>query len=111
MHLVSTSNSLPATKRLSIVILGLSIRSSWGNGHATTYRALVRAMAARGHQVLFLERNMPWYARAVDMAKPGGAHLEVYDSLRELTSRFTPAIREADLVIVGSYTPEGAAVG
>ena len=30
-------------ERLSLVILGLSITSSWGNGHATTYRALVRA--------------------------------------------------------------------
>ncbi len=39
---------------LDIVILGLSITSSWGNGHATTYRGLVRELAARGHRVLFL---------------------------------------------------------
>ena len=111
MHLVSIANAKLAPKRLSIVILGLSIRSSWGNGHATTYRALVRALAARGHRVLFLERDMPWYARAVDMPKPIGARLEVYGSLQELSSRFTRAIRNADLVIVGSYTPEGKAVG
>jgi hypothetical protein len=28
--------------RLNIVVIGLSITSSWGNGHATTYRGLVR---------------------------------------------------------------------
>ena len=51
-----------AVRGMRIVILGLSITSSWGNGHATTYRALVRALAARGHDVLFLERDVPWYA-------------------------------------------------
>ena len=50
--------------RLDIVILGLSITSSWGNGHATTYRGLVQALVARGHDVLFLERDVPWYAAA-----------------------------------------------
>jgi spore maturation protein CgeB len=44
--------------RRTLVILGLSITSSWGNGHATTYRALVRALAGRGHEVLFLERDV-----------------------------------------------------
>ncbi len=47
---------------MRIVILGLTITSSWGNGHATTYRGLVRELAARGHEVLFLERDKPWYA-------------------------------------------------
>ncbi len=32
--------------RLNVVVLGLSLSSSWGNGHATTYRALLRAFAA-----------------------------------------------------------------
>jgi spore maturation protein CgeB len=48
------------TQGLSIVILGLSITSSWGNGHATTFRALVRELDAAGHDVLFLERDQPW---------------------------------------------------
>ncbi|HKF95230.1 MAG TPA: hypothetical protein VKB96_11655, partial [Gammaproteobacteria bacterium] len=63
---------LPArrSESLSIVILGLSITSSWGNGHATTYRALVKALDARGHDVLFLERNMPWYASQRDLPNP-----------------------------------------
>jgi hypothetical protein len=33
------------TLPLKIVVLGLSLSSSWGNGHATTYRALLRAFA------------------------------------------------------------------
>ena len=61
---------LAAAKPLNIVILGLSITSSWGNGHATTYRALVRALVDRGHRVLFLERNMPWYAENRDLPNP-----------------------------------------
>jgi hypothetical protein len=44
---------------MKIVILGLSITSSWGNGHATTYRGLVRELAARSHDILFLERDVP----------------------------------------------------
>ena len=52
---------------MRIVILGLSITSSWGNGHATTYRALMRELARRGHEVLFLERDRPWYAANRDL--------------------------------------------
>jgi spore maturation protein CgeB len=59
---------------LSIVILGLSITSSWGNGHATTYRGLVRELVAAGHDVLFLERDQPWYAAHRDLpTRPGAA--------------------------------------
>ena len=32
---------------MKLVVLGLSLSSSWGNGHATTWRALLRAFAAR----------------------------------------------------------------
>jgi spore maturation protein CgeB len=55
------------SRPLSIVVLGLSLSSSWGNGHATTYRALLRALAERGHDVLFLERSAPWYAAHRDL--------------------------------------------
>jgi len=96
---------------LSIVFLGLSITSSWGNGHATTYRALVRELSARGHDVLFLERDVPWYAENRDLAKPPYARIALYGSLDELQARHAAAVRDADLVIVGSYVPEGIAVG
>jgi spore maturation protein CgeB len=97
--------------RLQIVILGLSVTSSWGNGHATTYRALMRHLGARGHGVLFLERDLPWYAQNRDTPCPHGGRTQLYRSVDELKRRFTAAVRDADLVMVGSYVPDGIAVG
>lgn len=96
---------------LDIVILGLSITSSWGNGHATTYRGLVRELSTRGHRVRFLERDVPWYAENRDLPRPPYGETALYADQEELRDRFTAAVREADLVIVGSYVPEGVAVG
>lgn len=99
------------TGALDIVVLGLSITSSWGNGHATTYRGLLRELAARGHRVTFLERDVPWYAAARDCPDPVGVRTALYGSLEELRDRFGAAVRDADVVIVGSYVPDGVAVG
>lgn len=96
---------------LDIVILGLSITSSWGNGHATCYRGLVRALARQGHRVLFLERDVPWYADNRDLPKPPYGTTRLYRSLDELRTKYRARLRAADLVIVGSYVPEGVAVG
>jgi spore maturation protein CgeB len=96
---------------LDIVILGLSITSSWGNGHATTFRGLVRALAARGHRVLFLERDAPWYADNRDLPAPPYCRTELYETVPELESRFASAVERADAVIVGSYVPDGIAIG
>ncbi|HKH73726.1 MAG TPA: glycosyltransferase [Vicinamibacterales bacterium] len=95
---------------MNIVILGLSITSSWGNGHATTYRALVRALSARGHVVLFLERDSTWYAENRDLPAPPYCHARLYGSLDELEHSYAGDIEEADLVIVGSYVPDGIGV-
>ena len=96
---------------MRIVILGLTITSSWGNGHATTYRGLVRGLARRGHQVLFLERDKPWYAGNRDMPAPPWGETRLYSGLDELAGRWSAAIAAADLVVVGSYVPDGVAVG
>jgi spore maturation protein CgeB len=96
---------------VKLVVLGLSLSSSWGNGHATTYRALLRAFAARGHEVLFLERDVPWYAASRDLAKPDFCRFALYADLDELKRRWTAEVEAADAVIVGSYVPEGVAVG
>ncbi len=96
---------------MQIVILGLSITSSWGNGHATTYRALARQLASRGHAVTFLERDVPWYAHNRDMPEPAFASTYLYDSIDELRTTHEGDVRDADLVIVGSYVPDGIAVG
>src|SRR5438046_1273775 len=96
---------------MRIVILGLSITSSWGNGHATTYRALMRELSARGHRVLFLERDVPWYARHRDLPDPPYGRTQLYKSLNDLKRRFRDQVRRADAVIVGSYVPQGIEVG
>lgn len=97
-------------EKLKIVILGLSITSSWGNGHATTYRGLVRELARLGHDVLFLERDVPWYAANRDTRFAFG-RTALYSGLEDLQGRFGAEVREADFVMVGSYVPDGIAVG
>ncbi|MBS7538412.1 CgeB family protein [Ancylobacter lacus] len=100
----------PAGGRLSIVVLGLSLSSSWGNGHATTWRALLKALAGRGHDILFLERDRPWYAEHRDLPTPDFCTLRLYDEVEDLAVH-AGAIAGADLVIVGSFVPDGIAVG
>jgi spore maturation protein CgeB len=95
---------------MDLVVIGLTLSSSWGNGHATTYRALLGAFAAQGGRVTFLERDVPWYAAHRDMPAPEFARLHLYADLPDLRSRFARRVREADAVLVGSYVPEGVAV-
>jgi spore maturation protein CgeB len=95
---------------MRIAFLGLSITSSWGNGHATNYRGLLRALDARGHDVLFLERDVPWYAARRDLPEPPWGATGLYGSFEELRERFGEAVGAADLVVIGSYVPEGVAV-
>jgi len=96
---------------MRIVFLGLSVTSSWGNGHATTYRALLSALHRQGHDLLFLERDQPWYARHRDAPALEGCRVRIYDGLTDLKVRFTREVRSADCVIVGSYVPDGIEVG
>ncbi len=100
----------PAEPPLRVVVLGLSLSSSWGNGHATTFRALLKAFAACGHDVLFLERDVPWYAAHRDLPDPGFCRLALYPDLPSLEAH-RGAIAEADAVILGSYVPEGVSAG
>ncbi len=95
---------------MRIVVLGLSITSSWGNGHATNYRSLVAALAARGHDVLFLERDVPWYATARDLPSPPWGRTELYGTVDDLADRYREDLAAADLVVIGSFVPEGTAV-
>jgi spore maturation protein CgeB len=97
------------TKPLDFVFLGLSLSSSWGNGHATTYRALLRALSARGHRVKFFERAVPWYRDNTDLHCPDFCELVLYESLDELASH-GEALKRADVVVVGSYVPDGPSV-
>jgi spore maturation protein CgeB len=96
---------------MKIVILGLSVTSSWGNGHATTYRGLMCELTRRGHEVVFLERDQPWYAANRDLPKPPFGETQIYGSVAGLRRRFGSQIRDADCVIVCSYVPDGIEIG
>lgn len=94
---------------LSFAFIGLSLCSSWGNGHATTYRGLLRELSRRGHSVTFFERDAPWYLENADLPRPDFCRLVRYRSLEELALH-EPELSRADAVIVGSYVPEGPRV-
>ena len=98
-------------RNFDIVILGLSITSSWCNGHAVTYRGLVRELHRRGHRVLFLERDVPGYATHRDLLEPPYGVTQLYADLDQLRQQWRDAIAKADVVIVGSYVPDGVEVG
>jgi spore maturation protein CgeB len=96
---------------MKLAIFGLSITSSWGNGHATTYRGLIRALSERGHEIQFFECRQPWYADSGDLSKPDFCRLRMYSDLAEVKRKWTGEIADADAVIVGSYVPDGARLG
>lgn len=96
---------------LRIILLGLFITSSWGDGHAKTYRGLTRELSALGHEVLVLERDVARYAANRDLQKTPYGQVAFYSTLSELKQRFGRAIRHADLVMVGCNIEEGAAIG
>jgi spore maturation protein CgeB len=94
---------------LKIVIFGLSLSSSWGNGHATLWRGLCRALIARGHCVVFFERDTPYYAAHRDLTElPGGA-LILYSTWGEVRGRVRAHLADADVSIVTSYCADALA--
>src|SRR5256885_14036229 len=90
---------------LKIVVFGLSITSSWGNGHATTYRALLAALQKRGHQIVFFEKNEEWYASNRDMPCPEFCQVRLFDHWRSALPAIRQEIEECDVAIVASYFP------
>jgi spore maturation protein CgeB len=96
--------------RYDLVILGLSLSSSWGNGHATTWRSLVKGLARQDRRVLFLEREQPWYSANRDLTAFPHCTLAFYDSLDALRERFHAEVRDGSAVLVGSFVPDGVEV-
>ena len=94
---------------MKIVIFGLSISSSWGNGHATTFRALARALHGRGHHVVFFEKNVEWYASNRDLPEPGFCELKLYTDWADVLPEARRKLASADVAMVGSYFPDGIA--
>ena len=97
--------------RLNCVFLGLSITSTWGNGHATTYRGLLKELSKLGHQCTFLERDVPWYASNREFDQLPYCDVRLYSSLEELKENYAKLVASADVIVVGSYVPDGITVG
>jgi spore maturation protein CgeB len=98
------------SERFDVVVLGLSLSSSWGNGHATTWRSLIKGLDRRGHRVLFLEREQDWYAAHRDLQSFPHCTLRFYKDLARLQIEHSQVVRDAAAVLIGSYVPEGREV-
>ncbi len=96
---------------MHVVVFGLTISSSWGNGHATLWRSMVRALLRRGHTMTFYEKDVPYYAGARDLWElPRGARLRLYSSRAEIGSEARREMEAADLALCTSFCPDGAEV-
>ncbi|PTQ13214.1 glycosyltransferase [Sphingomonas oleivorans] len=95
---------------MKFVIFGLTVSSSWGNGHATLWRGLIRALARQGHSVAFFERDVPYYAANRDLRSlSDGAALVLYPDWESIRPAAAAALADADVAMVTSYCPDGIA--
>lgn len=94
---------------MKIVVFGLTVSSSWGNGHATLWRGLFRAMARRGHDIVFFERDVPYYRDHRDLTALPGGDLVLFEDFAEVHTRANREVAEADVAIVTSYCPDALA--
>jgi spore maturation protein CgeB len=94
---------------MKLVVFGLTVSSSWGNGHATLWRGLIRALGRQGCRVVFFERNTAYYARHRDLSELPGARLVFYDDWEEVRSRARDELTGAEVGLVTSYCPDGRA--
>jgi spore maturation protein CgeB len=92
---------------VKIVVLGLSITSSWGNGHATTYRALLSALHRRKHRIVFFEKNEEWYASNRDLPNPDFCDVRLFDSWTSCLPALRRELNDSDLAVLGSFFPDG----
>jgi spore maturation protein CgeB len=92
---------------MKLVVFGLSVSSSWGNGHAVLWRALIHALASDGHLVVFFERDVPWYAQHRDLSEIEGGRLILYDEWNGVQSLAQRELADADAGMVTSYCPDG----
>ncbi len=91
---------------MKIVIYGLTITSSWGNGHATTYRSLCKALARRGHTITFVERDVEWYRSNRDLPTPPFCKVRLYEDWAADAKQLIELSRDADAIVIGSYFPD-----
>src|SRR4051812_8530907 len=92
---------------MNLVVFGLTISSAWGNGHATLWRGLCRALGERGHHVTFFERDVPYYAAHRDLTHPAGCTLRLYTDWASVRDDAARCVADADVAMVTSYCPDG----
>src|SRR5215472_9891205 len=92
---------------MKIVGFGLSITSAWGNGHATTFRALFEALHRRGHDIIFYEKDLEWYASNRDLPSPPYCQVRLYKKWTDIARQARQELANADVGFVGSYFPDG----
>lgn len=95
---------------MKITLFGLTLSSSWGNGHATPYRAILKALHRTGHQVTFYERDVPYYARHRDLKQCDYCTLKLYSSWAAVRRQALAEAAESDVAMCASYVPEGAEI-
>jgi spore maturation protein CgeB len=91
---------------MRLAIFGLTVSSSWGNGHATHWRGIIRALSKRGHEVTFFEHDVPYYARHRDLERLENAELVLYSSWASVATLASARVRDADAALVTSYCPD-----
>lgn len=94
---------------MKIAIFGLAITSSWGNGHATTYRSLCKALAARGHSIHFVEKDVEWYRNNRDLPAPNYCSVRFYQDWNASSKALMDLCRDAEAIVVGSFFPDAVA--
>src|SRR3954471_5457740 len=92
---------------MKLVVFGLAISSAWGNGHATLWRGLCRALHADGHEVVFFERDVPYYAHHRDFYQADWCSLVLYSEWSDVAGLARDEVASADAAIVTSYCPDG----
>jgi spore maturation protein CgeB len=94
---------------MKLVVFGLTVSSSWGNGHATLWRGLIRALSRRGWRVVFFERDVPYYAGARDLYALEQGELVLYPDWGQVRDMAARHLADADAAMVTSFCPDGIA--
>jgi spore maturation protein CgeB len=95
---------------MKLVVFGLTISSSWGNGHATIWRGLCRALAERGHRVVFFEQDRSYYAAHRDYLEIPGGRLRLYRQWSDAIPLARRELADADVAIVTSFCADAVAI-
>jgi spore maturation protein CgeB len=84
---------------VKIAFFASSLVSSYWNGAATYYRGIVRALAERGHHVVFHEPDAFGRQQHRDMEDPAWAEVVVWEPTEARATALVRATKEFDVVV------------